>query len=148
MIPKIIEMREPSADAGWICRSCACVSHLFYKYPPSPWSYCARCRSALSVEEQLVAVARLRVEGALPDLAGVAPVQQPATSGSGMPVKPLMSVKEVAVLLNTTPGAIYKLIERKLLPGVTHVGRRVHVRRVELLRSLAEGRVPSPGRSR
>jgi hypothetical protein len=59
-------------------------------------------------------------------------------------VSPLMTVPEVAVLLRSTPKAIYHRIERGQLPGVVRDGGRVLVRRVDLLRSLAEGRGLSP----
>ncbi|MBK9517998.1 MAG: helix-turn-helix domain-containing protein [Anaeromyxobacter sp.] len=59
-----------------------------------------------------------------------------------------MTVKDVGALLSKSNQAVHKMIERGQLPGVTRVGRRVYVRRADLLRSLAEGRVPSPGRSR
>lgn len=85
-----------------------------------------------------MAVARLRIEGALPDLVGVMPLNQPP-AGRESPVKPLMSVKEVAVLLNTTTGAVYAMHSRRKLPGSTKVGRRVLFRRDALLRWLAEG---------
>jgi hypothetical protein len=55
-----------------------------------------------------------------------------------------MTVPEVAVLLRSTPKAIYHRIERGQLPGVVRDGGRVLVRRVDLLRSLAEGRGLSP----
>jgi excisionase family DNA binding protein len=56
----------------------------------------------------------------------------------------LMTVREVAELLRTTPKAIYHRVERGRLPGVVHDGDRILVRRVDLLRSLTEGRGPSP----
>ena len=57
----------------------------------------------------------------------------------------LLTVREAAALLRTTPKAIYHRAERGRLPGLVHDGRRVLVRRQELLRSLTEVRVPSPG---
>jgi excisionase family DNA binding protein len=45
----------------------------------------------------------------------------------------LLLIREVADLLRTTPKAIYSMIERGQLPGVTRVGRRVLIRRDELL---------------
>jgi excisionase family DNA binding protein len=59
-------------------------------------------------------------------------------------VSPLMTVREVADLLRTTPKAIYHRVERGQLPGVVHDGDRILVRRADLLRWLAEGRGPSP----
>jgi excisionase family DNA binding protein len=44
-----------------------------------------------------------------------------------------LKVCEAAVLLRTTPKAIYCLIERGQLPGVARVGRRVLICRDDLL---------------
>ena len=40
----------------------------------------------------------------------------------------LLRVEEVATLLRTTPKAIYAMVERRSLPGVVRIGRRVLVR--------------------
>jgi excisionase family DNA binding protein len=45
----------------------------------------------------------------------------------------LLTVEEVADLLRTTRKAIYVKIERRQLPGVTRVGKRVLIRRQHLL---------------
>lgn len=60
----------------------------------------------------------------------------------------LLTVEETAGLLRTTTNAIYTMASRGKLPGAVHVGRRLLVRRRELLEFLNEGRVPSPKRSR
>lgn len=60
----------------------------------------------------------------------------------------LLTVKETAAFMRTTPKAIYKRKERGELPGAVKVGRRLLVRRRDLVASLAEGRVASPGGSR
>ncbi len=65
---------------------------------------------------------------------------------SGEPV--LLTVDETAELLRTTRKAIYALVERGHLPGVIRLGRRVLIRRDELLGSLSEKRTASPGRTR
>jgi len=70
--------------------------------------------------------------------------QEVARALRGGAVSPLMTVPEVAELLRTTAKAIYHRIERGQLPGVVHDGDRILVRRTDLLRSLAEGRGPSP----
>jgi excisionase family DNA binding protein len=49
----------------------------------------------------------------------------------------LLTVDEVAAFLRTTPKAIYHRIERAMLPGVVRDGRRVLVRRDELLRFIS-----------
>ena len=61
---------------------------------------------------------------------------------------PLLTVEEAADLLRTSRKAVYALIERAQLAGVTRLGRRVLIRRAELLQFLAEERVASPGRTR
>lgn len=48
----------------------------------------------------------------------------------------LLRVDEVAALLRTTPKAIYAMVERRSLPGVVRIGRRVLVRRDVLLGAL------------
>ncbi|MBK7583741.1 MAG: helix-turn-helix domain-containing protein [Myxococcales bacterium] len=70
----------------------------------------------------------------------------PVTNLSGLPY--LLTPAEAAALLRTTRGALYARAERGLLPGAVKDGRRLLVRRDDLLRSLAEGRAPSPGGSR
>ena len=51
---------------------------------------------------------------------------------------PLLLVAEVAEFLRTTPTAIYAMIERGLLPGVVRIGRRVLVRRDDLVEWLRQ----------
>lgn len=60
----------------------------------------------------------------------------------------LLTVEETAEILRTTTNAIYTMASRAKLPGAVHVGRRLLVRRRELLEFLNEGRVPPPKRSR
>jgi excisionase family DNA binding protein len=60
----------------------------------------------------------------------------------------LLTVDETASLLRTTRKAVYALIERGQLPGVTRLGRRVLILRSELLEWLCEKRTTSPGRNR
>ena len=59
----------------------------------------------------------------------------------------LLTVQETAAILRTTTNAIYTMAARAKLPGAVHIGRRLLVRRAELLLFLNEGRVPSPTRS-
>jgi excisionase family DNA binding protein len=56
----------------------------------------------------------------------------------------LLTVSETAALLRTTRKAVYAMIERGLLPGVTRIGRRVLVRSGDLLEFLDHNRAPSP----
>jgi excisionase family DNA binding protein len=64
------------------------------------------------------------------------------------PHRIFMTVDETADLLRTSRKAVYAMIERAQLAGVTRIGRRVLVHRDDLLTSLAERRAPSPERSR
>ncbi len=60
----------------------------------------------------------------------------------------LLTADEVAELLRTTRKAIYAMVERAMLPGATRVGRRLLIRRDDLLSWLNERRAPSPGERR
>jgi len=57
-----------------------------------------------------------------------------------------LTVPEVADLLRTTRKAVFCLIERGQLAGVTRLGRRVLVNREVLLRSLDEKRSGDAGK--
>ena len=56
----------------------------------------------------------------------------------------LLTVDETAELLRTTRRAIYAMIERRQLPGVIRVRRRVLLRADDLLDWLDQKRAPSP----
>ena len=56
----------------------------------------------------------------------------------------LLTVDEAAVLLRTTPRAIYAMVARGQLPGVTRIRRRVLLRAEDLLHWLDQKRAPSP----
>jgi excisionase family DNA binding protein len=56
----------------------------------------------------------------------------------------LLTVDEAAALLRTTRGAIYAMIERRQLPGVIRIRRRVLFRADDLLHWLDQKRAPSP----
>ena len=56
----------------------------------------------------------------------------------------LLTVDDAADLLRTTRRAIYAMIERRQLPGVIRVRRRVLVRADDLLDWLDQKRAPSP----
>jgi excisionase family DNA binding protein len=55
----------------------------------------------------------------------------------------LATVDETAALLRTTRKAIYVMVERGQLPGVTRVGRRVLIRTEVLLDWLRQKSTPS-----
>jgi hypothetical protein len=58
------------------------------------------------------------------------------------------SVAQLAAVIGCSEKAVRHRIARGQVPGVVRVWGRVYVRRTEVLRFLAEGRGPSPGRSR
>ena len=55
----------------------------------------------------------------------------------------LLTVSETATLLRTTRKAVYAMIERRLLPGVVRIGRRVLIQRDDLLHWLSQKSAPS-----
>jgi excisionase family DNA binding protein len=55
----------------------------------------------------------------------------------------LLTVDEAASLLRTSRLAIYAMVERGQLPGVTRIGRRVLLRSADLLDWLNQRRTPS-----
>jgi excisionase family DNA binding protein len=57
---------------------------------------------------------------------------------------PLLTVDDAAQLLRTTRKAVYVMIERGLLPGVTRLGRRVLLRSDRLLEWLDQNCASSP----
>lgn len=56
----------------------------------------------------------------------------------------LLTVDEAADLLRTTRRAIYAMVERRQLPGVVKLRRRVLLRADELLHWLDQKCAPSP----
>ncbi len=64
------------------------------------------------------------------------------TAASEAPI--LLTANETADLLRTSRKAVYAMVERGLLPGVTRIGRRVLFRRENLLHWLDQKRAPSP----
>ena len=65
------------------------------------------------------------------------------TMSNPEPLPLLLTVTETATLLRTTRKAVYAMIERGLLPGVTRIGRRVLVRSADLLDFLDHNRTLS-----
>lgn len=64
------------------------------------------------------------------------------TMSSELPI--FLAAEEAASLLRTTRTAIYAMVARGQLPGVTRLGRRVLFRTQDLLDWLDQNRVPSP----
>jgi excisionase family DNA binding protein len=56
----------------------------------------------------------------------------------------LLTVDDAAQLLRTTKKAVYVMVERGLLPGVTRLGRRVLLRSDRLLEWLDQNCASSP----
>jgi excisionase family DNA binding protein len=56
----------------------------------------------------------------------------------------LLTVDEAADLLRTTRRAIYVMVDRRQLPGVTRIGRRLLFRADDLLDWLDQKRAPLP----
>ena len=50
----------------------------------------------------------------------------------------LLTADEVAAVLRTSRKAVYSMIERGQLPGITRIGRRVLLRRDDLLEFLRQ----------
>jgi len=68
---------------------------------------------------------------------------------SAVPEPPLLlTTDEVAAILRTTRKAVYAMAERAQIAGVTRIGRRLLIRRDDLLSWLDERRAASPGGSR
>ena len=55
----------------------------------------------------------------------------------------LLTVDDAAALLRTTRRTIYAMLERRQLPGVIRIRRRVLIRSAELLEWLDQKRAPS-----
>jgi excisionase family DNA binding protein len=68
------------------------------------------------------------------------PLERPDDVGA-MPM--LLTVDDAANLLRTTRRAIYAMLERRQLPGVIRIRRRVLIRSAELLEWLDQKRAPS-----
>ena len=70
----------------------------------------------------------------------------PASDDSASAIDLPMTVPEVAVLLRTSVKAIYSMVERRQLPGVLRINRRVLVDRQILLEWLRQKATVSPER--
>jgi len=55
----------------------------------------------------------------------------------------LLTVEDAAELLRTTSRAIYAMVERRQLPGIVRIGRRVLFRSADLLDWLNQKSAPS-----
>lgn len=64
------------------------------------------------------------------------------SSASSLPI--LLTADEAAQLLCTTRTAVYAMVARGQIPGITRLGRRVLFRTDDLLHWLDRNRAPSP----
>jgi excisionase family DNA binding protein len=99
-----------------------------------------------STVEQRSAVTRHGVSAARTTADGIlrhnrSPANQQESDQSGLPI--LTTVDEAADLLRTTRRAVYAMIERRQLPGVIRIRRRVLLRTTDLLNWLDQKRAPS-----
>lgn len=60
----------------------------------------------------------------------------------------LLTPEEAGELLRTTRKAVYSMVERGQLPGVTRIGRRLLIHSQDLLDFLDHNRMPSSGEGR
>jgi excisionase family DNA binding protein len=67
-----------------------------------------------------------------------------ATESREVRLPVLLTVDEAAELLRTTRRAIYAMVERRQLPGVIRIRRRVLLRADDLLHWLDQKRASSP----
>ena len=65
-------------------------------------------------------------------------------SSSSVELPMFLTTDEAAALLRTSRKAIYAMIERRSIPGVVHIGRRVLLRTDDLLHWLGQESAPSP----
>jgi excisionase family DNA binding protein len=70
------------------------------------------------------------------------PISMVAMSREDLPL--LLTAENAAELLRTSARAVYAMLERGQLPGVVRVGRRLLIRRDELLDSIGGSRALSP----
>ncbi len=87
-------------------------------------------------------------EGSRPHEPAIEAHRSGGAPGSFDALPPLLTIAEIAALLRTSRKAVYAMAERAQLPGVTRIGRRLLVRRDELLSWLDERRAASPGGTR
>lgn len=87
------------------------------------------------------------LSNSLPSSYGSESVREQSTTASDHTARehlaPLLTVDEVSAFLRTSSKSVYSMIDRAQLPGVTRLGRRLLIRRDDLLRWLNESRASS-----
>ena len=71
-----------------------------------------------------------------------------ALGPDAVPAPLLLTPDEVAAMLRTSRKAVYAMAERRQLPGLRRIGRRLLIRRDELLEWLDHTCAPSPKENR
>ena len=115
---------------------------------PNPnWSIAARHFVAFSESDDSETKTTPLPPNPLPSSRGSESLRDEATSRNSKTeperLAPLLTVDEVANLLRMSSTSVYSMIERAPLPGVTRLGRRLLIRRDDLLRWLNERRASS-----
>ena len=64
------------------------------------------------------------------------------------PMPLLLTAEEAGALMRTSRKAVYSMVERGQLPGVTRIGRRLLIRSQDLLDFLDRNSTPSPQENR
>ncbi len=121
----------------WKCRHCARSQRERFQPPSHPDMRCIGCDAIPRDTERISAGLRV-----LTQLLGALAVKAP--SSRLREEAPLLTAAETAVLLGTTPQAVYAMAARGQLPGVFKHGRRFRVRRSALVAWLEESGAPSP----
>ena len=101
--------------------------------------------SSPSTGERLTSdLSKLRRLGRMANVVSRDPSTSDEYSGAVFEVVNTMLLLDANVLLRTTRKAIYMMVERRQMPGVTRIGRRVLFRHDALLDWLDRCRTPSP----
>jgi len=105
------------------------MDHISHQMSPSEWAD-AKFREPIGARRRAAWTGRIAAQPA------------DTTARRGFPV--LLTVDDAADLLRTTSRAIYVMVDRRQLPGVTRIGRRLLFRADDLLDWLNQKRAPLP----
>lgn len=121
----------------WKCRRCADAQREKFLPPIHPDARCAAC-DVLPRDVERISAGLCVLTQLLSALADRTP------SPRLLEKAPLLTAAATAVLLGTTPQAVYSMAAHGQLPGVFKHGRRFRVRRSTLVAWLEESGAPSP----